>query len=82
MLFIVIFFSKIYNKFMRKKSIKNKITYINPIDCIMLCIIFVMFIVLLVALGICTNKSRNNQLLVVDDSMHILSYNQKVQFEE
>lgn len=67
---------------MRKKSFKNKITYIKPIDCIMLCIIFVMFIVLLVALGICTNKSRNNQLLVVDDSMHILAYNQKVQFEE
>ncbi len=58
-----------------------KIQYIKKIDVAILGIVFVMFIVLIGGVWISTENNKEQQLLLIQDTMDILSDNQKTQFE-
>lgn len=66
----------------KKKLISNKISYIRPIDRVILIVVFLAFVLLIVAMGIGTKRYKHNQILLVQDSMDILADNQEIQFEQ
>lgn len=67
---------------MKKKKISNKISYVKPIDAIMLFVVFCMFIFLIISVNIGTTKYKKNQVQMIQNSMEVLASNQKVQFEQ
>ena len=67
---------------MKKKKISNKISYVKPIDAIMLFVVFCMFIFLIVTVNIGTTRYKKSQIQMIQNSMEVLAGNQKVQFEQ
>ena len=65
----------------KKNKIGYKIQYIKKIDAVILGIVFIMFIVLIGGVWISTENNKEQQLLLIQDTMDILSDNQKTQFE-
>lgn len=59
----------------------KKIPYIKKIDAVVLTMVFVMFVVLIVSVSVSTDKYKENQLALIQDSLDILADNQRVQFE-
>ncbi len=66
----------------RQGKVKHKIQYIKKIDAIILSVVFVMFIVLIVGMWVTTQHYKDKQLYQFQDSMDIISDNQKTQFED
>ena len=67
---------------MKKKIINNKISYLKPVDAIILVVVFVMFVVLTIGVSVGTYSYKENQVLLIKDCMNIFSDNQKVQFQQ
>lgn len=66
----------------KQENVKHKIQYIKKIDAIILSVVFVMFIVLIIGLWVTTQHYKDKQLYQIQDSMDIISDNQKTQFED
>ncbi|MBE5876965.1 MAG: GGDEF domain-containing protein [Lachnospiraceae bacterium] len=67
---------------MKKKIKSNRISYLKPIDAMILIALFVMFIMLTIGLSVGTYQYKENQVLLIKDCMNIFSDNQKVQFQQ
>ena len=50
---------------MKKKKISNKISYVKPIDAIMLFVVFCMFIFLIVTVNIGTTRYKKSQIQMI-----------------
>lgn len=66
----------------KKRTISNKISYMKPVDGAILIAVFFMFVFLIIAMRIGTERYKEGQVLLVQDSMDVLADNQKVQFEQ
>lgn len=66
----------------RRRTISNKISYIKPIDGMILIVVFFMFVFLIVGMYTGTERYKEGQVLLVQDSMDVLADNQKVEFEQ
>lgn len=67
---------------MKKKLLTNKISYLEPIDIIILIAIFVMFVLLTAGVSMGTYRYKENQVTLIQDCMEIFAENQKVQFQQ
>lgn len=67
---------------MKKKNLSNRISYIKPVDAIILIALFVMFVILTIGVSVGTYRYKENQVLLIKDCMNIFSDNQKVQFQQ
>lgn len=68
-------------KFREKKFREKKISYIKPLDRVILIAVFVMFIVLIAGVRIGTQSYKESQIVALQDFMDILAETQKAQFE-
>ena len=66
---------------MRKKSIKNKITYIKKHDAASLIIVLVMFLVLIAGIFVVSDNYKENQEKLIEDAMELQSQSHKEKFE-
>lgn len=64
-----------------EKKIRTKFSIVKPMDVIILMVVFVMFIALIIGVAIRTRSYKENQILLIQDSMRMLAQTQKVQFE-
>lgn len=66
----------------RNGKVKHKIQYVKKIDATVLFAVFIMFIVLIAGLWYTTQQYKDKQYYVIEDTMAIISDNQKKQFQE
>ena len=66
----------------RDGKVKHKIQYVKKVDAVVLFIVFVMFIVLIGGMWFTTQQYKDKQYYVIQDTMEIISDNQKSQFQD
>ena len=65
----------------KKKAISGKKTYITKVDIAILATVFAMLVVLIIGLWAGTEGYKRKQILMIQDTMEVLSENQRVEFE-
>ena len=63
-------------------KVTNKISYIKRSDLLILCIVFIMLLALVVGMYVGSKKNKEEQIILVHESMEILAENQRLQFQQ